>query len=645
MLIHMFPRRWPAAFIASTLFVISSARIGGQTVTVDPQQCFWRAGDDLGWAAPNLDESSWQPYSTLKLNPTVPQIWIRCHADLSSLRSVVQPGLQIRLAAAYQAYLDGKVLGGVGNLQDGAFDMNIVRDWPLTGDFASTNAIALRVIRHYATAVPVGPLPPLEINAGDETLLRNRQKALAFDQMSGRVVSTLCFSIDGILGLILLGLWINDRSRTELFLLSVTSVALAFIYLNYFCAAALLAYPMSAYFLIWAAGGLAGNVTRVLFFFTLAGKRLPLWFWLPICLSVIPYATTAAVPFLAPVQALKLEVFRSHPVELVAYLARAFVCLVPYLVFLPWKKLQRRMKPLAALCMVWGVTLVTFYTVRLTSAQIPGIPDLQARFGLFASDLDAVVNLGVLVALFALLFREQQQTAKERAILAGEMRAAQHVQRMLAPASLEAVPSAQIEAAFHPIREVGGDFYSCRKLDTDRQRILIGDVSGKGAAAAMTAAVLIGAAQRRDSETPAALLQHLNLVLADMNVSGFATCLCAELSSDGTLTVANAGHLPPYLGGRELPLPSGLPLGISPEAEYLETTLQLAPSDTLTFLSDGVVEARNLAGELFGFDRACAISRESAESICRAAQAFGQEDDITVLTLKFAPQSVASTLA
>jgi serine phosphatase RsbU (regulator of sigma subunit) len=92
----------------------------------------------------------------------------------------------------------------------------------------------------------------------------------------------------------------------------------------------------------------------------------------------------------------------------------------------------------------------------------------------------------------------------------------------------------------------------------------------------------------------------------------------------------------PYHNGCELPCESGLPLGIMPESAYPETRALLNPGDALTFLSDGVVEARSAAGELFGFDRTQEISRQSAEQIADTAARFGQEDDITVLTLIFA---------
>jgi serine phosphatase RsbU (regulator of sigma subunit) len=102
------------------------------------------------------------------------------------------------------------------------------------------------------------------------------------------------------------------------------------------------------------------------------------------------------------------------------------------------------------------------------------------------------------------------------------------------------------------------------------------------------------------------------------------------------LQVANAGHLPPYQNGKEISIETNLPLGIMPDLVYLESRVQMGAGDTLTLLSDGVVEARDRAGELFGFERTQAISSRPAGEIAAAAQQFGQEDDITVLTIRFA---------
>jgi serine phosphatase RsbU (regulator of sigma subunit) len=114
---------------------------------------------------------------------------------------------------------------------------------------------------------------------------------------------------------------------------------------------------------------------------------------------------------------------------------------------------------------------------------------------------------------------------------------------------------------------------------------------------------------------------------------GFTTCLVLRADPDGTLTIANAGHLYPYLAGKELSLENGLPLRLAAETSYPESVFQLAAGDQLTLLSDGVVEARDKTGVMFGFDRTAAITGQSADQIAHAAELFGQEDDITALTL------------
>ena len=111
------------------------------------------------------------------------------------------------------------------------------------------------------------------------------------------------------------------------------------------------------------------------------------------------------------------------------------------------------------------------------------------------------------------------------------------------------------------------------------------------------------------------------------------TCCAALFSEDGKLTIANAGHLPRYLNGEELAVDCGLPLGIAEEPEYGEKTWSIGESDRITFVSDGVVEARDARGELYGFERTKSISEQPAETIASAARVFGQEDDITVLSV------------
>jgi serine phosphatase RsbU (regulator of sigma subunit) len=164
---------------------------------------------------------------------------------------------------------------------------------------------------------------------------------------------------------------------------------------------------------------------------------------------------------------------------------------------------------------------------------------------------------------------------------------------------------------------------------------VIGDVSGKGVPAAMTVSLLVGTVRTLShyTQSPGEILAAMNRRMLGRSQAGFTTCLVLRIREDGSVTMANAGHIAPYLDGHEVPSESGLPLGLSDGAAYTETNFALPAAEQLTLVTDGVVEARGRSGELFGFDRTKAISRQYAEKIARTAQAFGQDDDITVLTV------------
>jgi phosphoserine phosphatase RsbU/P len=192
-------------------------------------------------------------------------------------------------------------------------------------------------------------------------------------------------------------------------------------------------------------------------------------------------------------------------------------------------------------------------------------------------------------------------------------------------------------------------------LKDDSLLLVVGDVSGKGLQAAMNSSTLVGALRNELSHDPATVLKHLNHVLIGAVASPgtavkeldcapcFATCLCARVYPDGTVTIANAGHLSPYRDGREVALMPSLPLGVIAQAEYEATTFQLSRGDRLVFLSDGVVEAQNDQGELFGFERTQQVSNESARYIAQTAKHFGQTDDITVLSLYLASKTAQAS--
>ena len=267
------------------------------------------------------------------------------------------------------------------------------------------------------------------------------------------------------------------------------------------------------------------------------------------------------------------------------------------------------------------------------------ILDQAGPFTVYYSNL---FDLLAMMALGLALVLRFTRSAERDERLSTELGAARRVQAQLVPLSLPAVINLRFDAAYLPAAEVGGDFYQVLPQSSGATLIVVGDVSGKGLKAAMTGTLTIGALRSLALEelSPAQILTRLNAQLAAASDGGFVTCLCARIEAEGNLVLANAGHLAPYCNGDEIQLESGLPLGIAPDITYCESTICLAPNDQLTFLSDGVIEARNSEGELFGFDRTAAISTQSAEKIAQAAQAFGQEDDITVLTLRFAGAEV-----
>lgn len=257
---------------------------------------------------------------------------------------------------------------------------------------------------------------------------------------------------------------------------------------------------------------------------------------------------------------------------------------------------------------------------------------------------EVIINAFLLIAVLYAAWQSLVEHRERQAALELEMRNARAVQQVMIPDELPRVEGFRIESAYEPAGEVGGDFYQVLPLKRGGALVVIGDVSGKGMPAAMTASLLVGAVRTltKYTDSPAEILATLNERMMARNQEGFTTCLVVRVDVDGSTSMANAGHLAPYWNGVEFEIENGLPLGIMADVEYAETMLQLEPTDTLMLMSDGVVEARSATGELFGFERTQKIAKEQAEKVVRTAQAFGQKDDITVLTLEFVGAAVAS---
>ena len=628
------------------LLALTAPALRGQTVagilTISPQQCIWRVGDNPGWSTPSLDESGWQPFTEWKAQPYQSHFWVRCHVDQAAFRKFDHPAVQVRLLAAYQVFLNGVFVGENGDLKNGLFRMDSIRIFSFAPLVAAkrSSVLSLRVVFRMVSSDPTGGQPAPEMRLGETEVLRDNRAGVLVRQFSDEATSFLPMIVIGIVGLVLLGFSAWDRSHPEPILLGLSCSFVGLMFVNVLCGTLMTREPVWAQLILYSLSGTANTLAQTSFYFALARKRVPVVFRLLIGTWFVCAAWPLAELLLSPQLALRLDAIHFSVIAPVSYVLLAILLgCGPFIAFWPYKQIPRRMRVIAGLSAGWGAVLIVFF-LALAGEPFPRMSGLFQAWQSTLFPAQSIAQLWAVGAIIAFILRDQRQIAAQRASLAGEMQAASEIQHMLAPASIESASGLSVEVAFHPMREVGGDFFLCRVLPDGRQRILIGDVSGKGAAAAMAATLLLGAGEERGGDLPGELLAHLNQVLCRMRLGGFATCLCADVAPDGRTTIANAGHLAPYLNGSELKIDSGLPLGIIDHTDYSERPFQLAAGDTLTFLSDGVVEARNSSGELFGFDRSHAISTRTAEEIAAAAQSFGQQDDITVLTLTFAPAEV-----
>jgi hypothetical protein len=257
------------------------------------------------------------------------------------------------------------------------------------------------------------------------------------------------------------------------------------------------------------------------------------------------------------------------------------------------------------------------------------------NLGLVRFNFEPVFAAPYLLSVGLLIFLRYNQVSRDQAQTQAELESARTIQQVLIPEELPNIAGFRIESVYHPAQQVGGDFFQILPIEGGGVLAVLGDVSGKGLPAAMNVALLVGTLRTLAETTtdPAEILTGLNRRLLGRS-KGFTTAIAVRITSGGEADLAIAGHLNPYLNGREVVLETALPLGLTAEAAYENAAVTLALDDTLTLLTDGVLEARDVkTGELFGFDRTLAISAQPAAEIAAIAQSFGQDDDIAVLTL------------
>jgi predicted ester cyclase len=244
------------------------------------------------------------------------------------------------------------------------------------------------------------------------------------------------------------------------------------------------------------------------------------------------------------------------------------------------------------------------------------------------------------------------QQIRERERVEQELGVARSIQQASLPKEVPTLEGWRIVPHYQPAREVGGDFYDFFELDDGQLGLVVGDATGKGVPAAlvMSSARSMLRAVAQTSNSPGEVLRRANdPLVADIPPNMFVTCFYAILEPEsGRLSYANAGHDLPYVrhGSYAEELRArGMPLGLMPGMNYEEKEIILQVGESALFYSDGLVEAHDPKGEMFGFPRLRELVAEHGEErtlgevLFRELYSFvgegwEQEDDITLLTLK-----------
>ena len=612
-------------------------------------QSAWRfhEGDNPAWADPDFDDSGWEKvdltksladqgmddysgYSwfRLRVNPqpgTLPlSLFLDCHglgqltAYIEGAEAARTRGMPRDLAGSPQGYASPAVKATIARTEPDGSVLIAVRTW--VGADPEENAGGRPVLKPVSVGSPEGI---------DDKLMNSISRAWDENVVAGVLVSFLFLAVAGLGAT----LFLAQRHHPEYLWLAVlcasvvnlSSWEIAF-------ALALIPHSVFAYASLWNGWlFMAATLEFVLRFTSREFSRT----------AMIVRAVRVTQIGLQVLPLVSLMHFDAAYGVLKNIGQICFGTLVVLLLARSWRRGHRE-AGIMLLPFFLAVTVdVSDHVLDFAVAQkwaSAALANHRHHLGPVAYGSGTLAFLVFLGSLISIIIYRFVRVSEEEQRTTAELEAARSVQALLIPTELPSNQNFMLEGAYLPANGVGGDFFQVLPLRDESMLIVVGDVSGKGLRAAMNASTLVGALRNELSQDPATVLNHLNAVMlgAVGPNAAFATCLCARIFPDGRMVVANAGHLNPYQDGRELGLAPDLPLGILAGIAYEQTTFQLKAGDRLVFLSDGVVEATNPQGELFGFERTQQVSNESARYIAQIAQRFGQTDDITVVSLYFA---------
>jgi len=615
----------------------------------------WRfaIGDDPGWADPAYDDSAWptvdvsQPASNQGIDSYSGFAWYRMRLDPKQLAAVTSASGGQPLVLLVTPNSVGQLAVYVNGIETGRTrgmgeQLTMYQSPPFTVPLPpNNNAAILLAIRSWAgpsVTVRRGLIDRIELGPASDIPDRlEMARAQQWDEraVSSMVISFLFFCV-AVLGF---ALYLAQRSHPEYLWLGLLCVTVAirgaFDAIYGLSLISLGVYdPFSS-----VSGHIFMAVTaEFVLRFTASKARMPVRIF-QISVLVLPLIYFVRLNQVYDVLSVAAEV--------------VFCVLVCVLLFRAWRA-GRTDAGVMLFPFFLGATGDSANTVIEYASSHHWLPEQigspQYHVGPIEFGTGTVAYCIFLLSLIAVILYRFIRVSQDEQRSNAEVAAARSVQSLLIPTQLPSNKNFMLESAYLPVHGVGGDFFQVLPLQDESLLLVVGDVSGKGLQAAMSSSTLVGALRNELAHDPATVLNHLNRVLIgavsspgkvpDLDAAPcFATCLCARIYPDGTLVVANAGHLGPYRDGRELELPSSLPLGVIADVEYEQVTYCLNQGERLVFLSDGVVEAQSPSGELFGFERTQQVSNESARYIAQTARHFGQTDDITVISIYVASRA------
>src|SRR5579875_2113163 len=594
-------------------------------------------GDNPRWASADYDDSKWTV-----LPPRVPlpasfgqarSLWFRLHLHVPPHTPSVALYVE-SLPFNYSVYVNGVNIGGQGEVDpDRATQLHPPVGFPvpprLIDDAGGRLVVALHVSGGPIGFLGYSPMSEdthLELVNPEEVPLRQSFR-LAHDW--GESLALLAFNL--LVGLCGLVIWWSLREQREYLALAVWLLCNALsIVLNFWAhmAGATPGSPLALTLVLV----MSFSSVAELEFMRLLLKRPQNTLWLS--LEAIAFFVNFFIPL--------LETGR-----LPLHLAVSLVFIRPLiteifvgLVLLRGALRGNRDAPLLLLPMaLWSVSDVygIVRTIVFFASDVlwPDLPKVHVFS--YTVEFATVATTVALFSLILIILRRTIRLSRERADLAAEVAAAEELQLLLMARASRPTPGYQVSTEYRPMQQVGGDFFLVQPCEEDGSLVVIvGDVSGKGLQAAMRVSMILGVLQREVMGQPDRVLGKLNRALLAQGDLGFTTACCLRLEADGSFCFANAGHLNPYLDGDELASEGALPLGMAEETSYTVLCGRMDRGQRIVLLSDGVVEARSRKGEMFGFDRTRDLVRMDASAMADVAQRFGQEDDITVLTLSLA---------